>query len=43
MLIPECKRDGMKQPYAAIDEALRVMLLIRTMCLWMVTRGSLCT
>ena len=43
MLISECKRDGMKQQYAAIDEAIRVMLLIGTKCLWMDMRGSLCT
>ena len=43
MLISKCKRDSMKQQYAAIDEALRVMRLIRTKCLWMGTRGSLGT
>jgi hypothetical protein len=39
MLLSECRRDGMKQQYAATDEAIRVMLLIRTRCLWMDTRG----
>ena len=43
MLISECKRHGMKQQYAATNEAIRVMLLIRTKCLRMDTRGSLRT
>jgi hypothetical protein len=42
LLLSESKRDGMKQQYAATDEAIRVMLLIRIRCLWMDTRGSLC-
>ncbi len=43
LLLSECKRDGMKQQYAALDEAIRAMLLIRTKCLGMDKRGSLCT
>ena len=45
MLSYKCKRDGMKQQYPVIDEAVRIVQFIRTkyLRLWMDTRGSLCT